>query len=56
MDVLYRHKMECVGAAATLIAAICPRPMTELLPEAQLESVQSEREAAALCLPVLEEL
>ena len=47
MDALYRHKMECVGAAATLLAAIAPRPTTELVPEAQLESVQVRMSTAA---------
>ena len=38
--------MECVGAAATLLSAIAPRPMTDLVPESVLESVQSEREVS----------
>jgi len=55
-DPLYKLKMECVVAAALLLAAIAARPEPDALPEAQLELRGSEVELNAACAGQLEAL
>jgi hypothetical protein len=55
-DPLYKLKMECVVAAALLLAAVAARPEPDALPEAELELRGSEVELNAACAGQLEAL
>jgi hypothetical protein len=48
-DPLFKLKMECVTAAALLLAAVAPRPEPDTLPESACELLTSELEASAAC-------